>query len=179
MWYSTMDDAEIHERILMLDPDALAAWEAQHRPALLGWLLKGGLSMSDAEEVWNDTFAATVNAAPNLEPRGPSLRRYAFRVARNLKADRLESASRISTAALDDHLEAAAPKALPVDERRIAALRSCLDQCPERYRVVIELAESGRDVHELAELLGIAEDSVYQVRHRARLWLQRCVGETE
>src|SRR5688572_25604460 len=99
MWLSTtMDDVELHERIIMLDPVALAAWEAQHRPAVVGWLVRGGLAPSDAEEVWNDVFAATVSAAPRLEPRGPSLRRYAFRVARNMRADRLEVASRFKTA---------------------------------------------------------------------------------
>jgi RNA polymerase sigma factor (sigma-70 family) len=174
-----MDDIELHERLIMLDPGALSEWEAAHRPAVVGWLVRGGLAPSDAEEVWNDVFAATINAAPRLEPRGPSLRRYAFKVARNLRADRLAAASRIPTTHLDPEYNpvAPAPSRLAVDERRVAALRGCLDRCPERYRVVVELAESGHDVDELARLLGVEPESVYQIRHRARLWLQRCIGE--
>jgi RNA polymerase sigma factor (sigma-70 family) len=175
-----MDEVEIHERIIMLDPTALMAWEEEHRPAVVGWLIRGGLATPDAEEVWNDAFAATINAAPGLNPRGISLRRYAFRVARNLRADRLAAASRLATSSFEEGSEIGDPyERRPVpDAGRVQALVACLERCPERYRVVIELAESGRDTEELADLLGIERESVYQVRHRARLWLQRCVGET-
>jgi RNA polymerase sigma factor (sigma-70 family) len=179
MWSVTMNDEELHERIILLDPVALDAWAANVRPAILGWLVRGGLSIADAEEVWNDAFAATINAAPALEPRGISLRRYAFRVARNLRADRMEAAARLVTTPLDEQLETANPnpaRALP-DGRRVAALLECLERCPERYRLVIELAQSGSDTNALARLLGIDVGSVYQVRRRARLWLQRCVEE--
>jgi RNA polymerase sigma factor (sigma-70 family) len=175
-----MDDAELHERIIMLDPTALAEWEARYRPAVIGWLVRGGLVSSDAEEVWNDVFAATINASPQLEPRGIALRRYAFRVARNLRADRLERDSKLETTALDPAThDIAGPDARRTtpDPVRVAAVRACLERCPERYRVVIELADRGRDVDDLAEILGIAPESVYQVRHRARLWLQRCIEE--
>lgn len=174
-----MDDDEIHERIIMLDPTALTTWETSHRPAVVGWLIRGGLTESDAEEVWNDAFAATINAAPGLTPRGASLRRYAFRVARNMRADRLEALAKAATSGLDDNAERGDPyerRPIP-DEHRVAALRVCLEACPERYRLVIEFADRGRDVDDLADLLGIGRDSVYQVRHRARLWLQQCVEE--
>lgn len=175
-----MDDVELHERIIMLDQGALAAWEAAHRGALVGWLLRGGLTTSDADEVWNDTFAATINAAPNLVPRGVALRRYAFRVARNLRADRIAEHHRRGAVPLDVEPEESDPYArLPVpDPRRVEALKVCLDRCPERYRVVIELGEEGRDVEELAAILGIDPGSVYQVRSRARKWLQTCIAET-
>ena len=181
MWSVTrMDDAQLHERIILLDPSALAEWEARYRPAVIGWLIRGGLPSSDAEEVWNDVFAATINASPNLEPLGISLRRYAFRVARNLRADHLESRSRLATTTLDDAAVESAnpdPRRSMADPARVAALRGCLERCPERYRIVIELGESGHDVDELSRVLGIAPESVYQVRHRARGWLQRCVNE--
>jgi RNA polymerase sigma-70 factor (ECF subfamily) len=175
-----MDDAQLHERIIMLDPSALAEWEGRYRPAVIGWLIRGGLSSPDAEEVWNDVFAATINASATLEPMGVSLRRYAFRVARNLRADHFERRSRLVTTPLDDAItETPDPdptRSLP-DPSRVTALRECLERCPERYRVVIELAETGHDVSELAAALGVAPDSVYQIRHRARQWLQRCVTE--
>jgi len=174
-----MDDAQLHERMIMLDPTALADWEARYRPAVVGWLVRGGLAASDAEEVWNDVFAATINASPELLPRGIALRRYAFKIARNLRADRLERDSRLDTKYLDPETDVAQadPQRLIPDPARIAALRACLERCPERYRVVIELADRGHDVDDLADELGIARDSVYQVRHRARIWLQRCIEE--
>jgi RNA polymerase sigma factor (sigma-70 family) len=174
-----MDDEDLHERIIMLDPAGLAEWETRHRPSVIGWLVRGGLEPSDAEEVWNDAFAATVNAAPDLTPRGISLRRYAFRVARNLRADRLSLRARSLEARLEAGIDRAnphSPQSMP-DRRRIDALKRCLASCPERYRVVIELGEEGRDVEELAAILAIEPGSVYQVRRRARQWLQACINE--
>lgn len=175
-----MDDAQLHERMIMLDPPALAEWESRYRRGVVGWLIRGGLSSSDAEEVWNDVFAATINASQTLEPLGISLKRYAFRVARNMRADILERMAQAPADPIDDATyEAPAPNpghALP-DPARVAALRECLARCPERYRVVIELGESGYDVPELAGVLEVAPESVYQIRHRARQWLQRCVNE--
>lgn len=172
-----MDDAEFHERIIMLDRAALADWEARHRPAVVGWLVRGRVDPSDAEEIWNDAFAATVNAAPELTPRGISLRRYAFRVARNLRADRVARQVQRNEGSLGAEAERGNPYDVrPVpDQRRVGALKQCLEACPERYRMVVELAEEGRDVEELAAILEIDAGSVYQVRHRARSWLQACI----
>lgn len=164
----------------MLDQSALAEWESRYRRGVVGWLIRGGLSSSDAEEVWNDVFAATINASPTVEPLGISLKRYAFRVARNMRADLLKRKAQAAMDPFDDATyEAPAPnpvRALP-DPVRIAALRECLGRCPDRYRVVIELGENGYDVPELAGVLEVAPESVYQIRHRARQWLQRCVNE--
>jgi RNA polymerase sigma factor (sigma-70 family) len=175
-----MDDAQLHERMIMLDQSALAEWESRYRRGVVGWLIRGGLSSSDAEEVWNDVLAATINASPTLEPLGISLKRYAFRVARNMRADLLERKAQARVDPLDDATyEVPAPnpgRSLP-DPARIAALRECLARCPDRYRVVIELGESGYDVPELAGVLEVVPESVYQIRRRARQWLQRCVNE--
>lgn len=175
-----MNDAQLHERVIMLDRSALAEWESRYRRGVVGWLIRGGLTSSDAEEVWNDVFAATIKASPTLEPLGISLKRYAFRVARNMRADLLERKAQARVEPLDEATyEVPMPdpaRAMP-DPARIAALRRCLARCPDRYRVVIELGESGYDVPDLAGVLEVAPESVYQIRHRARQWLQRCVNE--
>src|SRR5262245_60458493 len=140
-----MDDVQLHERMIMLDPAALAEWESRHRRGVVGWLIRGGLSSSDAEEVWNAVFAATIDASPTLEPLGISLKRYAYGVARNLRADLLERDAQAKVEPLDEATyEVPVPdpaRAMP-DPARIAALRGCLSRCPDRYRVVIELGES-------------------------------------
>jgi RNA polymerase sigma factor (sigma-70 family) len=97
-----------------------------------------------------------------------------------MRADLLERKAQATVDPLDEATyEVPRPdpaRALP-DPARIAALRECLDRCPDRYRVVIELGESGYDVAELAGVLEVAPETVYQIRHRARQWLQRCINE--
>lgn len=64
-----MDDEELHERIILLDVDAIREWQARHSGLIVGWLAKRGIGVPDAEEIWNDVLSATVEAAPRLNPR--------------------------------------------------------------------------------------------------------------
>lgn len=170
-----MDDEALHEGIILLEDHAIRDWQARHAPLIVGWLAKRGMPKPDAEEIWNDVLAATVKAAPGLNPRGISLRRYAFRVARNLAADRVEQLSRRSTEPLDEGLADTSSRTSGPDPRRVAALRTCLEKGFRRDRLVMELTVEGTTVDELATLLGIEPGSVYQVQRRARLRLQECV----
>jgi RNA polymerase sigma factor (sigma-70 family) len=172
-----MDDEALHEGIILLEEQALRDWQARHAPVIVGWLAKRGIPMSDAEEIWNDVLAATVKAAPGLNPRGISLRRYAFRVARNLAADRRERLNRLSTEPIDEGMADLRPRMSAPDPRRVEALRSCLEKALARDRLVMELTAEGTTVDELATLLGIEPGSVYQVQRRARIRLQGCIEE--
>lgn len=172
-----MDDEALHEGIILLEEQALRDWQARHAPLIVGWLARRGIRVPDAEEIWNDVLAATVKAAPSLEPRGVSLRRYAFRVARNLAADRREQLTRLSTEQIDEGMADPRPRPSAPDPRRVGALRGCLEQALARDRLVMELTAEGTTVDELAALLGIEPGSVYQVQRRARVRLQACIEE--
>ena len=170
-----MDDEALHERIILLDEQAIRDWQTRHAPAIVGWLAKRGIPMADAEEIWNDVLGATVKAAPDLNPRGISLRRYAFGVARNLAADLRETLARQRTEPLDEDLAEQHPRSTPPDPRRVNALRRCLDAALPRDRLVMELTSDGATVDDLASLLAIEPGSVYQVQRRARVRLQQCI----
>jgi RNA polymerase sigma factor (sigma-70 family) len=170
-----MDDEALHERIILLDEQAIRDWQTRHASAIVGWLAKRGIPMADAEEIWNDVLGATVKAAPGLNPRGISLRRYAFGVARNLAADLREKLTRQPTEPLDEDLAEQHPRSTPPDPRRAGALRKCLESALARDRLVMELTSDGATVDELASLLAIEPGSVYQVQRRARVRLQQCI----
>jgi RNA polymerase sigma factor (sigma-70 family) len=172
-----MDDDALHERIILLEEQAIHDWQTRHAPVIVGWLAKRGIPMADAEEIWNDVLGATVKAAPNLNPRGISLRRYAFRVARNLAADRRETLTRQTMEPLDEGLAEQHSRLTPPDPRRVGALRRCLESALPRDRLVMELTSDGATVDELASLLAIEPGSVYQVQRRARVRLQQCIEE--
>lgn len=168
-----MDDEALHERIILLDPEAIAAWQDRIAPQLLGWLRRRGVLDTEAEEIWNDVLLATVRAAPGLHPRGASLRRYAYGVARRQQADRYRR-PRLDTAVLADDTRAVRPPA-PPDPVRIAALRGCLDRASPQHRLIVELMDAGADTAEIAQVLGIAPGSVYQVWRRAKAALRACM----
>jgi len=172
-----MDDEALHERIIFLDEQAIRDWQARHAPVVIGWLVRRGIPVPDAEEVWNDVLGATVKAAPGLNPRGISLRRYAFRVARNLAADRRELLVRQRAEPLDEELPERHVRASAPDPKRVNALRKCLENALPRDRLVLELTSDGATVDELASLLEIEPGSVYQVQRRSRLRLQHCIEE--
>jgi len=168
-----MDDEELHERIILLDSEAIAAWQDRTAPLVLGWLRRRGVASAEAEEIWNDVLLATVRAAPGLHPRGPSLRRYAFGVARRQQADRFRR-PRVETTPIADDLAARGHRA-GVDARRVHALRRCIDQASAQHRLIVELMDAGADTAEIADVLGIAPGSVYQVWRRAKAALRTCM----
>lgn len=171
-----LDETDLHERIIASDPSALAEWQDATRPKVIWYVQKLGLSPEDAEEVWNDAMYETILKAPSLERSGSSLRRWAFRVARNKAVDRLRKATKpplsLDERILDEPLER---PALQPDPRRVDALRHCLEGLGERYRTVLRLRTDGIDAAEVAGVLGIAEGSVYKLFQRAREMMQQCI----
>jgi len=169
-----MDEEELHERINLLDSDAVAAWQARHAAVLLGWLRRRGVATADAEEIWNDALLATVRAAPGLLPRGVSLRRYAFGVARRQLADRLRR-PRVDTTTMTGDVADQALRPAPVDQRRVNALKECVREASPQHRLIVELKGEGASTDEMAGVLRIDAGSVYQVWRRAKLALRECI----
>jgi RNA polymerase sigma-70 factor (ECF subfamily) len=137
-----------------------------------------GLSPEDAEEVWNDAMYETILKAPSLEISAASLRRWAFRVARNKAVDRLRKARLTDPPlSLDEGIsdEPLVKPALKPDPRRVEALKHCLEALGERYRTALRLRTDGIDAAQVAGVLGIAEGSVYKLVQRAKQMMQECV----
>ena len=172
-----LDEADLHERIIANDPSALAEWQDATKPKVVWYVQNLGLSPEDAEEVWNDAMHETILKAPSLEVSGSSLRRWAFRVARNKAVDRLRKADKKPPLSLDEGIldEALVKPAAKPDPRRIEALQHCLESLGERYRTVLRLRTDGIDAAEVAGVLGIAEGSVYKLVQRAKQMMQQCI----
>lgn len=173
-----MDEAELHERIIAKDPRAIEAWQERTMPMILGLVRKSGLPQQDGEEIWNDVLLASVAAAPDRPPDGMSLRKFAVVVAENKIADRFrERKKAVPQTTLDDGILADSlykPDLVP-DARRVGALAECLKTIRERYRMVLELQQSGYDAKEIAGVLDILEMSVYQIAKRARDAMRLCI----
>ena len=173
-----MDEAELHERIIAKDPRAIEAWQERTMPMILGLVRKSRLSEEDGEEIWDDVLMAAVSTAPDRPVDGMSLRKFAVAVARNKIADRLRERIKAGPqTSLDDDVlaETLFKPDLAPDMRRVGALIDCLRTLRERYRVVLELQQSGYDAKEIAGLLDVLEGSVYQIAKRARDAMRVCI----
>lgn len=174
---SQLDDTDLHERIIANDPSAVAEWQDATKPKVIGYVQNLGLSPEDAEEVWNDAMYETILKAPSLEISGSSLRRWAFRVAHHKAVDRRRRADKKPPLSLDEGIldEALVKPVTGPDPRRIEALQHCLEALGERYRTALRLRTDGIDAAEVADVLGIAEGSVYKLVQRAKQMMQQCI----
>jgi RNA polymerase sigma-70 factor (ECF subfamily) len=170
------DETDLHERIIANDPSALAAWQEATRPKVLRYVQGKGLSPEDAEEIWNDAMYATIVKAPSLARNGSSLRKWAFKVAHHKAVDRLRTATE-PPMSLDEGIsdEPLVRPAVKPDPRRIEALRHCLAGLGERYRTALRLRSIGVEASEVAQVLEIAEASVYKVVQRAKQMMRDCI----
>ena len=132
-------------------------------------------SLSDAEDVVQDVFVALPEQLAAFEGRA-SLTTWLHRVAVRAAMLRLRRERFLETVPL----EWAARKTFSDMERPVTRvdLERALNKIPDEYRVVIWLkVVEGWSHAEIAETLGIAENTSYQRVHRARRMLRAILGE--
>ena len=170
-------DARLHARIIAGDQAALAQWQERHVGSVMRMLLGRGLSLHDAEEVWNDAFLSTVKAAARLLPLGESMRRYVFKAALLQAATRFrEEQKRVKAEPLEDTMQ---PVALADPSEQLSPmaqkLRACIDAAGERVRILANLLLSGADTLQIAAVLEVKRNSVAKLKERTLLALRRCI----
>jgi len=162
-------------RIVDGDPEALG--EAFERHSQHVYRLAYGItgSLSDAEDVVQDVFAALPEGLGSFEGKS-SLGTWLHRVAVRAAMMRLREERFIDAVAA----EMAARRTLgditrPVDR---VALERALNAIPDEYRIVIWLkVVDGWSHAEIGEALGLSQNTSYQRLHRARRMLRTVLGE--
>jgi RNA polymerase sigma factor (sigma-70 family) len=182
-------DAELHQRIIDGDEEAIAIWHDRTIGGVMKWLrYRKKLSPEDAEEVWNEACFETIRRADTLRPLGESLRRYVYVVAKNLTARVLEQKVRFPSF---DHetLEGIQVARLSEGEPREVAshadadppseplrrLRECLEHAPEKDQLVAKLVMENASGDEIARVLDVRVDNAYQIKRRTLAKLRRCI----
>lgn len=147
----------------------------------------------DANEAVQDAFVSAFASIDRFRG-GSSLYTWLHRIVVNACLMRLRSRSRRSEVSLDSLLPTfddsgahsrplaswgePAPQRLERREVR-AAVRACIDQLPEDYRVILMLRDIEEvDTAETAKLLGLSQANVKTRLHRARQALRTLIEPT-
>jgi RNA polymerase sigma factor (sigma-70 family) len=162
-------------RIVAGDPEALGEAFEEHSQRVYRLAYGITRSLSDAEDVVQDVFAALPERLASFEGRA-SLGTWLHRVAVRAAMMRLRNERFLETVPL----ELAARRRFAEVTRPLdrVALERALNSIPDEYRTVIWLkVVEGWSHAEIGETLGITENASYQRLHRARRMLRAVLGE--
>lgn len=171
------DCARLMARAKAGDREAFGRLYARHFDAIRRYLCTALRDAHEAEDAAQDVFVQAFRALPQYESRGPGLRPWLFRIARNIAIDRARRrrSSPHDPAALEAHLDSDPRDAL--DELLAnAALKSHIARLPDAQREIVFLRYAGGfDGNELAQMTSRTPAAVRQLHHRALAELRRRV----
>jgi RNA polymerase sigma factor (sigma-70 family) len=176
------DLKRLHIGIIAGDPDSQIAFEAEVRRHAIKIALRPGLSLDDAEEIWNDAFRVGLERAPTITPLGQGLRAFVLTVAHRAAVDRVRLRKRrdeVSLEGVEPQIEVASTTrrqpASSVPESVRLALRRCLEAASDLHQQVVTMKANSLTAREMADALGVTEANAAKIGQRARAWLARCL----
>jgi RNA polymerase sigma-70 factor (ECF subfamily) len=157
------------------DPEALGEVFEEHSQRVYRLAFGITRSLSDAEDVVQDVFAALPERLASFAGRA-SLGTWLHRVAVRAAMMRLREERFIETVPLEMAARLPFAKiARPVDR---VALERALNAIPDEYRIVIWLkVVEGWSHAEIGEALGFSQNTSYQRLYRARRMLRTVLGD--
>lgn len=173
----------MHVGIIAGDIAAQQAFEAAVRPYALGIATRPGLSIDDAEEIWNDAFRVGLERAPTIVPLGRPLRAYVLSVAHAAAVDRVRARARRNASGLEgaetdiDELSiSSGAMTTSLTDAVIGAITTCLESASPLHREVMTMTANGLTAREIARITDITEANAAKIRQRAREWFKNCLG---
>jgi RNA polymerase sigma-70 factor, ECF subfamily len=169
------DDARLIARAQAGDRDAFARLYDRHYDPIRRYLCTALRDGHDAEDAAQDVFVHAFRALPRYEVRAQPLRRWLFRIARNVAIDRARRrrSSPQDPATMEACLGGGTTEAIDA-VLSAAALRTHLARLPQSQREILFLRyAAGLDPSELAALTQRTPAAVRQLHHRALVELRR------
>lgn len=176
------------------EPRAFEALVSRYKAPLFNFILRSTRDTSRAEDVFQDVWVRVVNSA--VEYRGEAkFSTWLYTIARNLCVDAARKAAHRKHASLDAQVSARdsspGPTLLdrvaddgPTSDREAIAhemrvkLAQAVDDLPDEQREVFVMREvAGRPFREIAEVLGIPENTVKSRMRYALLRLTEALSE--
>ena len=174
-----MTDAEDDERPLVeaaqRDPSRFADLYERHFERVYAFVVRRVRNRAIAEDVTADVFHKALANLGRFEWRGAPFGAWLIRIAANCVMDRLKSAARETTYALQAPEVPQAPEALEALEfEDFARLFRYVDELPDAPRtVIVERYAHERSIRDVAARLGRTEAAIKQLQLRALRTLRR------
>lgn len=177
-----LSDGELIDLCLKGHAESWAALVLRHRGNVFGVVRNMGLSVSDAEDVMQDTFVALLSKLETVRDRD-RLGLWLAVTARRRALDRVDRASTRREVEMANEFEVEDVATPLVDQlitiERRQAVRRAVDKLPRGCRdLLTALYYSGEDCsyRNLAERLGVAEGSIGPTRLRCLAKLKAALG---
>jgi len=178
------EEARLIERLDAGDAAAQDELVAAVLPDVLRWCVRLGGDLVDPEDAAHEVLIVALRRLPTFR-RGSSLRGWLFGITRRVLANhRRKARTRKWWVRLTGTGEADRPDASPSPHtdaehaQRRRLVQRCLQQVTRKQREVLVLCDlEGRTAREAAEILGVAENSVYSRLHHARKAFRRGAEE--
>lgn len=160
-------------RLAQVSPAAFEPLYLRYRDRVIGYCYRRLGDRDDAEDAASAVFVGALRGLMSFRDRerDDSFRSWLFRIAHNEVAMRHRSRSRRSESSLTGAAQVTDPTRSPEEhavvadgQRRLAVLSSGL---PPREREVIELRVADLTTREIAQVLGVSEQSVRTAQARA------------
>ncbi|WP_299428185.1 sigma-70 family RNA polymerase sigma factor [uncultured Shimia sp.] len=154
------------------DRDAFAALFDHFAPRLKGFIIKGGVSPQQAEEIVQDVMLTIWRKADMFDPHRAQVSAWIYQIARNRRIDIARKENRPMPEALKEEpeLEPDASQILGL-EQETTQLKQALASLKPEQREVIEKAYLGELTHqEISTQTGLPLGTI---KSRIRLGLQR------
>ena len=162
------------------DPETFRLFVRTYGPTVRAWL---GNHLADREQVTElaqETFIAAWDSLHRFDPE-TSLIAWLLGIARNRLRNHYRSSKRRSSAMeryRDELVTLLGGSDRIRSEQERGALRSCLDQLPERSLAVIRARYNEQlSVSDVADSHAMEPNAVRQLLHRSRLNLRRCIQQ--
>lgn len=150
---------------------------AEHGPALRRLARSYALSQTDGDDLYQEICFAIWRALPSFRGEA-SIRTFVFRIGHNRglthRARRKPDPTELDESVADGQ---PGPETLLRISLRRQRLVSAVAQLPEGYRRVVAMSLEGLETAEIAEVLGVSDNSVAIRLTRARKMLRALMGE--
>jgi RNA polymerase sigma-70 factor (ECF subfamily) len=161
------------------DRDAFSRVYSAFAPRVKAFLMRGGLSSAEAEDLAQETMVRVWRKAPLFDPAKASVGAWIFAIARNLRIDHLRRGSRLVTGAEEKEEADLSPLADETVDRtsREVRIRAIFASLPPNQHQVVALHFYEDEPHSaIAKRLGLPLGTV---KSRLRLAFARIRRELE
>ena len=176
-------DSELIRRAKQGDQEALVSLYERYRSSVFSYIYYRVSDQDSAEDLTADVFVRMLTKMDTYVHKTRPILAWLYTIARNLVIDHYRSNGKMNVAHLDEALivsDDGHPGKIVQERMDQECLRRALEQLTEEQRQVILLKFiEGREIGEVAEILGKNERAIRSLQHRALVAMQKAMEQEQ